>query len=116
MAPASACSAAANSNVAKPAGPAIISAWQQGEAVAGECVSLYVDILASALANLMTQLDPDVVVLGGGLSEQVWLYEELNNRIPCYLMRHVSAVPVVAAHFGGSGGARGAALLAKCNT
>ena len=99
----------------KLSGPAIIRAWQQGEAVAAECVRLYVDILASALANLMTQLDPDIVVLGGGLSEQVWLYEALNTRIPDYLMRQVSAVPVVAAHFGSSGGARGAALLAKCN-
>ncbi|ART83558.1 N-acetylglucosamine kinase [Oceanisphaera profunda] len=98
----------------KLAGPAIIRAWQQGEALAAECVDMYVDILASALANLMTQLDPDIVVLGGGLSEQAWLYEQLNARIPKYLMRQMSAAPVVAAHFGGSGGVRGAALLAKC--
>lgn len=98
------------------AGPAIIHAWQQGEVLATECVHMYVDILASALANLMTQLDPDIVVLGGGLSEQAWLYEQLNERIPSYLMRQVSAVPVVAPHFGGSGGVRGAALLAKCGT
>lgn len=95
-------------------GPAIIRAWQQGEALATECVDMYVNILASALANLMTQLDPDIVVLGGGLSEQAWLYEQLNARIPRYLMRQVRAVPVVAADFGGSGGVRGAALLAKC--
>lgn len=99
----------------KLAGPAIIAAWQQGEAVAAECVNLYVDILASVLANLMTQLDPDIIVLGGGVSEQPWLYKALNARIPDYLMRQVSAVPVVAAHFGGRGGARGAALLAKCD-
>ncbi|MGO4998288.1 ROK family protein [Oceanisphaera sp. W20_SRM_FM3] len=95
-------------------GPAIIAAWQQGEALAKQCVDLYVDILASALANLMTQLDPDVVVLGGGVSEQPWLYERLAIRIPHYLIRQVSAAPVLASHFGGSGGVRGAALLAKC--
>ena len=99
---------------ARLAGPAIIRAWQQGEVAAGECVDLYVDILASALANLMTQLDPDVVVLGGGLGEQTWLYEPLNQQLCRYLMQGVSAAPVVAAHFGGSGGVRGAALLAKC--
>lgn len=97
------------------AGPAIIAAWQQGDGLAGECVALYVEILAAGLANLMTQLDPDMIVLGGGLSEQPWLYEQLTARIPHYLMQQVSAVPVLAAHFGGSGGVRGAALLAKCD-
>lgn len=96
------------------AGPAIIQAWQQGEVLATECIHIYVDILASALASLMTQLDPDVIVLGGGLSEQAWLYEQVNRRIPDYLMKQVKPAPVLAAHFGGSGGVRGAALLAKC--
>lgn len=95
-------------------GPAIIAAWLQGDTLAGACVDLYVEILASALGSLMTQLDPDVVVLGGGVSEQAWLYERLAARIPHYLISQVSAAPVLSAHFGGSGGVRGAALLAKC--
>ncbi|MFP2770829.1 ROK family protein [Oceanisphaera sp. KMM 10153] len=94
-------------------GPAIICAWQRGEQAASDCLSLYLDILAAGLGNLMTQLDPDVVVLGGGLSEYAWLYRELNTRIPEYLMKNVAQAPVRAPVFGGSGGVRGAALLAR---
>ncbi len=94
-------------------GLAIISAWQQGEQAASDCLSLYLDILAAGLGTLMIQLDPDVVVLGGGLSEHAWLYRELNTRIPEYLMNKVAPAPVQAPVFGGSGGVRGAALLAR---
>lgn len=94
-------------------GPAIIAAWQQGDPKASNAISLYLDILASGLGCLMTQLDPDIVVLGGGLSEHAWLYNELNARLPQYLMRDVEPAPVMPAVFGGSGGVRGAALLAK---
>lgn len=100
-------------NEAPLSGPAIIAAWQQGDANAQTTLSLYLDILASGLGNLMTQLDPDVIVLGGGLSEHAWLYQELNARLPAFLMRDVDPAPVMAPVFGGSGGVRGAALLAK---
>ncbi|GAA3719397.1 ROK family protein [Oceanisphaera sediminis] len=93
-------------------GPAIIGAWQRGEQVANDCLSPYLDILAAGLGSLMTQLDPDVVVLGGGLSEQAWLYRELSCRLPEYLMNNVEPAPVRPPVFGGSGGVRGAALLA----
>lgn len=105
----------ANTTVANSiTGPAIIRAWQQGETIATQSVSLYLDILASVLASLMTQFDPDVVVLGGGLAEHAWLYEELTPRISNYLMADFTSAPIVKPHFGGSGGVRGAALLAKC--
>lgn len=94
-------------------GPAIITAWQDGDASACRVMSLYFDVLASGLGGLMTQLDPDLVMLGGGLSDEDWLYEELNARIPEYLMRNVTPAPVIPPVFGGSGGVRGAALLAK---
>ncbi|MBO1520661.1 ROK family protein [Oceanisphaera pacifica] len=101
-------------NVSEPTGPAIIRAWQQGNANACKAVSLYCDILAAGLGTLMTQLAPDVIVLGGGVSEEAWLYQELTNRIPAYLMRNVTPAAILPPVFGGSGGVRGAALLAKC--
>ncbi|PSJ45775.1 N-acetylglucosamine kinase [Zobellella endophytica] len=94
-------------------GKGVIAAWQQGEAQAGHCMSLYLDILAAGVGAMMTQLDPDAVVLGGGLSEYPWLYRELGTRLPEYLMAGVSAAPVIAPVFGGAGGVRGAALLAR---
>ncbi|WP_375057785.1 ROK family protein [Zobellella sp. DQSA1] len=94
-------------------GKAVIEAWRQGDTAARRCVFLYLDILAAGLGALMTQLDPDVVVLGGGLSEYAWLYQELGIRLPAWLMTGVKPAPVVAPLFGGSGGVRGAALLAR---
>ncbi|MBL1378218.1 ROK family protein [Zobellella iuensis] len=94
-------------------GKAVIEAWRQGETAARRCVALYLDILAAGLGALLTQLDPDVVVLGGGLSEYAWLYQELDSRLPAWLMSGVRPAPVVAPLFGGSGGVRGAALLAR---
>ncbi|MBM7454334.1 N-acetylglucosamine kinase [Oceanisphaera litoralis] len=95
-------------------GPAIIDAWQRGEQEATDALSCYLDILAAGLGALMTQLDPDVVVLGGGLGEYAWLYRELAHRVPEYLMTGVTPVPMRPPVFGGSGGVRGAALLARC--
>ncbi|WP_445400062.1 ROK family protein [Zobellella sp. An-6] len=94
-------------------GEAVIEAWQQGERVARHCVSLYLDILAAGLGTLMTQLDPDAVVIGGGLGESPWLYQELGRRLPAWLMAGVKPAPVRPPVFGGAGGVRGAALLAR---
>ncbi|WP_107851973.1 ROK family protein [Oceanimonas marisflavi] len=94
-------------------GQAIIAAWQQGEAAAVGCMELYFDILASGLGALIIQLDPDVVVLGGGLGEAAWLYDELAMRLPAYLMTGMQAPQVRPPVFGGAGGVRGAALLAS---
>lgn len=96
--------------------PAVITAWHAGEMAATTSVNWYLEVLAAGIANLMTQLDPEVVVLGGGVSEQAWLYEQLNTRLPHYLMRHQAPALVVAPLFGGTGGVRGAALLAKHRT
>jgi N-acetylglucosamine kinase len=94
-------------------GKAVIEAWRQGEATARRCVSLYLDILAAGLGILMTQLDPDAVVIGGGLGESPWLYRELGPRLPAWLMAGVKPAPVRPPTFGGAGGVRGAALLAR---
>lgn len=96
--------------------PAIIAAWQAGDMAATTSVNWYLEVLAAGIANLTAQLDPEVVVLGGGVSEQAWLYAQLNTRLPHYLMRHQVPALVVAPLFGGTGGVRGAALLAKHRT
>ncbi|AEY02217.1 N-acetyl-D-glucosamine kinase [Oceanimonas sp. GK1] len=93
-------------------GQAIIAAWQRGEPAAARCMDIYFDVLAAGLGALMTQLDPDAVVLGGSLGEAAWLHEALARRLPAQMMRGVLAAPVHRPVFGGAGGMRGAALLA----
>ncbi|OXY81981.1 ROK family protein [Oceanimonas doudoroffii] len=92
-------------------GQAIITAWRRGEAEAVQAMTLYLEVLAAGLGALMTQLDPDAVVLGGGLGEAAWLYDELATRLPAHMMRGIAPAPLRPPVFGGAGGVRGAALL-----
>ncbi|MEM7219840.1 MAG: ROK family protein [Pseudomonadota bacterium] len=72
---------------------------------------LYASLLARALAQVINLLDPDVVVLGGGLSNQRWLYERVPALWGPFLFSPDCATELVAPRFGDSSGVRGAAWL-----
>ena len=82
-----------------------------GEAQAASAVARYAERLAQALAGVINLLDPDVIVLGGGLSEIAALY----RLVPAAWGAHANvARPVtrlVRARFGPESGLRGAARL-----
>ena len=86
-----------------------------GEPAATAALARYEERLARALASVMNVLDPDVVVLGGGLSNIARLY----GSVPVLWLPHVFSDRVVtrivrAAH-GDSSGVRGAAWLWRCD-
>lgn len=89
----------------------LASAAQRGDAVAGAAIQRYCDQLARALASVINILDPEVIVLGGGLSNMPVLYRE----VPRLLLRHVFSdqlnTRLVQARHGDSSGVRGAAWL-----
>lgn len=89
----------------------IIKAQAEGDANAVEHVERFMELVAICFANLFTGLDPDVVVLGGGLSNYDLLYQELPKRIPKYLMSVAKCPKIMKAKHGDSGGVRGAAFL-----
>ena len=82
-----------------------------GDAPAVEAVAGYAERLAQALAAVINLLDPDVIVLGGGLSEIAALY----RLVPAAWGAHASvtrpATRLVRARFGPESGLRGAARL-----
>ena len=82
-----------------------------GDAPAVEAVAGYAERLAQALAAVINLLDPDVIVLGGGLSEIGALY----RLVPAAWGAHASvtrpATRLVRARFGPESGLRGAARL-----
>lgn len=90
---------------------AVIAAARTGDAAAAETLNRHIDRLGRALAVIADILDPDVFVLGGGLSNVAELYE----RLPPLITRHVFADHwqgrVVPAKWGDSSGVRGAAWL-----
>ena len=56
-------------------------------------------------------LDPDVIVLGGGLSNIEHIYSVLPQRLPKYVYTSSFDTPIVKAQHGDASGVRGAAML-----
>ncbi len=71
----------------------------------------YEDRLARALAMLVNVLDPDAIVLGGGVSNVAQLYDDLPALVARYAFSDTFETPIVRAAFGDSSGVRGAAML-----
>jgi fructokinase len=82
-----------------------------GEAEALRCLECYADRFARAVATIINVIDPDVVVLGGGLSNIDQLYEAVPARWSRYIFSDVVTTRLVKAHHGDSSGVRGAAWL-----
>jgi fructokinase len=91
--------------------PAIAAAAQAGDDGASATLARYYDRFARALAHVINILDPDAVVLGGGLSNIDTLYTEVPKRLGAYVFSDVCATPVLRNMHGDSGGVRGAAWL-----
>ncbi|QNI38608.1 fructokinase [Edaphobacter sp. 4G125] len=89
----------------------VIAAFEAGEKEALAVVERLEDRLARGLANVINILDPDVFVLGGGLSLTKHLYESLPKRLPTYVFGGEVDTPILQAKFGDSSGVRGAAWL-----
>ncbi|MEE8189816.1 MAG: ROK family protein [Kiloniellales bacterium] len=82
-----------------------------GDPLAAAALERYEDRLARALAHVINLLDPDLVVLGGGLSNLTGLYEALPRRLPAYVFSDRVDTRVCAPRHGDSSGVRGAAWL-----
>ena len=89
----------------------IALAADRGDGPAGECLVLYQDRLARSLATIINMLDPDVIMLGGGLSNIVQLYAGLPALVGSYAFSDGIDTPIKRAVHGDSSGVRGAAWL-----
>lgn len=92
-------------------GEQIITAARNGEPTAVEALDRYVDRLARGLAVVCDVLDPDVIILGGGMSNVGELYERLPGEIAAHVFSDLFETPVRAPTHGDSSGVRGAAWL-----
>jgi fructokinase len=82
-----------------------------GDPVATAALDRHADRLARGLAVIINTLDPDAIILGGGLSNMAHLYTELPRRIPGYAFSDTIATPILRNKHGDSSGVRGAAWL-----
>jgi N-acetylglucosamine kinase len=89
----------------------IIAHYQAGEPQAVAHVDRFLTVLAICLGNLLTIIDPHLVVIGGGLSNFAAIYQALPQRLPAHLLRVAKLPRIEKARYGDAGGVRGAALL-----
>jgi len=89
----------------------IIANMRQGCPKAGEGFSRYCERLAKSLAQIVNAVDPDIIVLGGGMSNVDELYAEIPKRWMKYIFSDHCITPIVPAMHGDSSGVRGAAWL-----
>jgi len=90
---------------------AIAADAEAGDAACTTTLQRYEDRLARALAQVVNILDPDVIVLGGGMSNIGRLYREVPRRWGQYVFSDRVDTRLVANQFGDSSGVRGAAWL-----
>lgn len=96
---------------ARARGPEIVALAHGGDPLASAVLERYADRLTRALAHVINILDPDVIVLGGGMSNVDELYERVPKRLAEYVFGGEAATPVLRNRHGDSSGVRGAAWL-----
>jgi fructokinase len=84
---------------------------EAGEAKARAALGRHAQRLARGLAGITNILDPDTIVLGGGLSNLPHLYEILPDLMRPYIFSDAFSPYIVRAQHGDSSGVRGAAWL-----
>ncbi len=89
----------------------IIAAAREGESKAVAALNRYTDRIARGLAGIVNILDPDVIVLGGGMSNVSSLYEDIPKVWGKYVFSDTVRTMIVPARHGDSSGVRGAAWL-----
>jgi fructokinase len=82
-----------------------------GDAAAEDYLKRVEDRLARALATIVNVLDPDVIVLGGGVSNIERLYANVPPLLPRYVFSEFVETRIARNVHGDSGGVRGAAWL-----
>jgi fructokinase len=82
-----------------------------GDVAAEQCLRRYEDRMARALASVINLLDPDVIVLGGGMSKLARLYARVPALWEPYVFSDVVRTRLVPPAHGDASGVRGAAWL-----
>ena len=89
----------------------IVELYKKNDSRAVKALQDYVDRLARSLSDVINVIDPDVVVLGGGMSNIEYIYENIENKLSKYVFSDSVRTKVLKNKHGDSSGVRGAAWL-----
>ena len=89
-------------------------AYAQGDSVATETLRETVQLLSLWLGNMIDLLEPDVIIIGGGVAAMMKpFFGEIRDRLPgCCVNRRCQEIPLVMACYGADAGIAGGAALA----
>jgi len=88
-------------------------AYAAGDPLAREILRETAEVLTVWLGNIVDLLDPDVVVMGGGVAAMLEpFFEDIKTGLPAWCVNpRASEIPLVMAHYGADAGIAGAAAL-----
>lgn len=89
----------------------IAAAAAAGDATAAATLDRHASRLARGLAQIVNIVDPDVIVLGGGLSRLTHLYRDLPDLAARWILSDAPQFTIAPPKWGDAGGVRGAAWL-----
>ncbi len=89
----------------------IVRLARDGDTVGQSVMNRYFDYFGQAIASVINILDPDAIVLGGGMSNISELYTRGVEQISRHIFNNELKTPVLANKHGDSSGVRGAAQL-----
>jgi len=92
-------------------GAEIVSASEAGDVEALGALERLENRIARGLATVINTLDPDAIVIGGGVSRIDRIYAAVSKQLPQYVFGGRCETPVLKAMHGDSSGVRGAAWL-----
>ncbi len=87
-----------------------IDDMRQGSAHARKAFDIWTDFVAASFAQIILHCDPEIIVLGGGMSQIKELYERLPVLLEAQLFDKVALPVILPARFGATSGVRGAAI------
>ncbi len=92
-------------------------AYTAGDPVAREVLLETVHLLTTWLGNIVDLLDPDVLVVGGGVAAMLKpFFDEIKSRLPsCCVNPHAANIPLLMAYYGADAGIAGGAALCSDN-
>jgi glucokinase len=91
----------------------VAKAFAAGDPLAREVLEETVELLTAWLSNIVDLLDPDILVIGGGVSAMLQpFFGEIKKGLPRWAVNpHAAEIPLVLAHYGSDAGIAGGAAL-----